>query len=571
MRWRYLTLGFGDQMAWLSANSLAASVDGNYHSARRLPELTSRPVERLENAKFSGVEGLASLNDFLTRSEKYSLKYVFSNDRYYDPLLYYTGWNRTIRLENGITVWEKGNISTIQPLLPTEISPVLKYAWGILPLSSLGIAFMLTIVYLSRFKDEDYFASVPPEDQYYPMGVIYTASFLPLIFSSIFMCWQVYELLLIKEQRDPVTTVTHYYNHLDFQRFDVAFRFFKPSPTYTLDQYLLEKSVNDGGLLPSYAKLDSISVIEVNRQKDSSNVEVYTRWNTSIGHLENREAMQLIYEHDKWFLVPPVLIPQIPEEQVRSHTYTLFRKHGKRVISSFPTVKDDRIKKPFASFKQANFVRHGSQNFLVGELLNADNIPINVALKVKVRYRQGEVRNYFPTTAFQYNIAPKGSSFFQIDLEDSKVMDSLQIAAVELYAETDVSERGYIHGGTPGYAITGRSDEEVLIKIKFYNELTTDINIPGVLIAEKDDTGAIWQTRLHVHPAAIRSGFRVEFEPSFEKIQHKARMMTNFPLRLYINGQQRQAGPLQLDEVAMRNRGIAILPHCFISDEIYLH
>jgi hypothetical protein len=358
---------------------------------------------------------------------------------------------------------------------------------------------------------------------------------------------------------------------LDFQRFDVAFRFFKPSPTYTLDQYLLEKSVNDGGLLPSYAKLDSISVIEVNRQKDSSNVEVYTRWNTSIGHLENKEAIQLIYENDKWFLLPPVLIPQIPEEQVRSHTYTLFRKHGKRVISSFPTVKDDRIKKPFASFKQANFVRHGSQNFLVGELLNADNIPIKVALKVKVRYHQGEVRNYFPTTAFQYNIAPKGSSFFQIDLEDSKVMDSLQIAAVELYAETDVSERGYIHGGTPGYTVIGRSDEEVLIKIKFYNELTTDINIPGVLIAEKDDTGAIWQTRLHVHPAAIRSGFRVEFEPSFEKIQHKARMMTNFPLRHYINGQQRLPGPLQLDEVAIRNRGIAILPHCFISDEIYLH
>ena len=36
-RWRYLTLGFGDQFALISAKTTALSVDGNYHSARRLP------------------------------------------------------------------------------------------------------------------------------------------------------------------------------------------------------------------------------------------------------------------------------------------------------------------------------------------------------------------------------------------------------------------------------------------------------------------------------------------------------------------------------------------------------
>jgi hypothetical protein len=251
MRWRYLTLGFGDQMAWLSSNSLAATVDGNYHSARRLPELTSRPVERLENAKFNGREGLASLNDFLTASEKYSLKYVFSNDRYYDPLLYYTGWTRTIRLENGIMVWEKGNISTIQPLKPTEVNPILKYTWGIFPVSSLCIAILLTLLYLKKYKEKNYYNIVPATNHYYPLGVIYSSSLLPVIFFSVFMINQVYELLLVKEQKDPTTTVLNYYNHLDFQRFEKAFQFFNPTPTYTLDQYLLEKSVKDGGILPS--------------------------------------------------------------------------------------------------------------------------------------------------------------------------------------------------------------------------------------------------------------------------------------------------------------------------------
>lgn len=569
-RWRYLTLGFGDQMAWLSANSLASTVDGNYHSARRLPELTSRPIERLENAKFNGREGLASLNDFLTYSEKYSLKYVFSNDRYYDPLLYYTGWNRIIRLENGIMVWEKGNISTIQPVVPKEISPFLKYTWGIFPIMCLCIAFLLTIFYLKRYKEKDYFGSLPTTDHYYPLGVIYSSSLLPVLFFSLFILNQVYKLLLIQKQKDPESTVINYYNDLDFQRFEDAFKFFKPTPTYTLDQYLLEKSVTDGGLLPAYAKLDSISVKEINRQMNTSSVKVYSRWNTSLGLYEKTDTMNMINLDKKWYIVPPVFVPEIPDEQMRSYTYTLFKKQGKRVISSFPSVKDDRVKKPFAAFNQANLIRDGEKNFIVGEILNADDIPINIALKVIVNYQNELSKIYYPTTAFQYNLAPKGSSYFQIDLDDSKRMDSLKIEAVELYATTDVSERGYIHGGTPGYAVRELPNGEVLIKTSYYDGLTTDINIPGLLVAEKDDLGNLWQAQLHVHPTALRSGLHMEFESRLPKIQNRAKMIKDFPISVFINDQLREIRPLQKDDVATRNRGIAILPHCFISEEIYL-
>jgi len=76
--WRYLTLGFGDQFAYHSALINAESVDGNYHSARRLPSLMNYSVERLENSKYAGVPGLASLNQFLTNAETFHLKYIFS-------------------------------------------------------------------------------------------------------------------------------------------------------------------------------------------------------------------------------------------------------------------------------------------------------------------------------------------------------------------------------------------------------------------------------------------------------------------------------------------------------------
>jgi hypothetical protein len=570
MRWRYLTLGFGDQMAWLSANSLAATVDGNYHSARRLPELTTRPVERIENAKFSGKEGLASLNDFLSNAEKYNLKYVFSNDRYYDPLLYYTGWSRTIKLENGIMVWEKGNISTIKPTPKKELHPLLKKAWGIFPLTSLLLVILLTTFYMKRYKKYDYFNHVPDNSDYFPSGIMLTSSVLPLLFSTTFLIHQIYELLLVKEQNTPETTVLNYYNHLDFQRFEKAFHFFESKPTYPLEQYLLEKSVTDGGLLPSYAKLDSIHVSKVYTTKDSAKAQVYTRWRTSVGYREKEESIDMVSINQKWFIIPPKYIPEIPEEQIRSYTYTVFKRQGKRVISSFPTVKDDRVKKPFAVFEQVNLFKNTENYYITGQILNADDIPVNMSLAVNVQFENNTTKTYYPGMNFQHNLSPKASTFFQINLDKVVSMDSLKIKSMNVYCDTDISERGYIHGGTPSYSVNMLEKENVQINTNFYNELPSEINIPGIYLAEKDDNGTIWQTKLYLHDKSIRSGLHMDFKYHLKKVQHRTTLITQIPISVFINGQIRKIRGAQKDEIANRNGGIAVLPHCFISQEIYL-
>ena len=139
-------------MAWLSAQTGALSVDGNYHSARRLPELTTRPIERLENCKFKGVAGIGSLQQFLTTPEKYNLKYIFSNDKFYDPILYFCGWQRLQQLENGNLVWEKLNVAPLSTILPKDDIPTWqKLMWGIIPLLTVTIAFMLNIQMLWAF------------------------------------------------------------------------------------------------------------------------------------------------------------------------------------------------------------------------------------------------------------------------------------------------------------------------------------------------------------------------------------------------------------------------------------
>ncbi|KKO89641.1 integral membrane protein [Sphingobacterium sp. Ag1] len=570
MRWRYLTLGFGDQMAWLSANSLAATVDGNYHSARRLPELTSRPVERLENAKFSGGFGIASLEDFLTEAPKYSLKYIFCNDRYYDPLLYYTGWNRTIRLENGIMVWEKGNIPTIKMTPHKELSKKLKYMWGTVPICSLIITFILTLRYLRKHKEANYFVLKTETADYYPNSIIFITAVLPFSFFSFYMIKQVSELLFVNEQGTPEATVLNYYNHLDFQQFEAAHRLFLPSPTYSLDQYLLEKSVNDGGLLPSYAKLDSISIEREHATSDRGKYNVNTRWMTSLGYQYKSEKLHVVKKDRNWYIEPRPARLTISETQLYEHNYLLFKKAGKRLITSFPSIREDRMAKPLVNVNQINVIKSSQKTFLTGELMNIDDVPANVSLKLTVKYNNGIEKIYFPKELFQYNLAPKASSPFQIDLEKNKSMDSLVLQSVVLNVETDVSEKGYIHGGELSYEVKEIDSNNIELETRYQNNLTTPLTIPGFLVVEKDKNGLIWQTQLITHPTALRSGNEVFISTNIRKLQHMAKKIDVKVISVHINGKQQINLLPQIATNYRINKGIQAIPHSFIAEEFYL-
>src|SRR5260370_32984580 len=66
--YRYITLGFGSELAKVSNYTSAGSVDGDYHSARLLPEMTHYGSAQLTNSKFYGSAGMASLPPTLEHS-----------------------------------------------------------------------------------------------------------------------------------------------------------------------------------------------------------------------------------------------------------------------------------------------------------------------------------------------------------------------------------------------------------------------------------------------------------------------------------------------------------------------
>ncbi len=149
-KFRYITLGFGAKFAQVSTYAKAGSVDGDYNSARLLPEMTAYGAGQLYNAKYYGPSGMESLRAVLKHANQYGLKYVFVRDRYYEPLLAFAGWRQEEIYDNGnVTLWTKEDVPPAKRLefagfMPTEMQGLL---WGILPVaSSLFALFLIVLV-----------------------------------------------------------------------------------------------------------------------------------------------------------------------------------------------------------------------------------------------------------------------------------------------------------------------------------------------------------------------------------------------------------------------------------------
>jgi len=151
-RYRYLTLGFGNALPKVSTYTEAPSVDGEYNSARLLPEMTSYGAAQLTSSKFFGTAGMDSLRAMLRHANRYGLKYIFVHDSYYEPLLVFAGWRQIETYDGGtITVWSKDDVPPARKIetdaVPTRWEGVL---WGILPMSTAFLSVLFLILLPDR-------------------------------------------------------------------------------------------------------------------------------------------------------------------------------------------------------------------------------------------------------------------------------------------------------------------------------------------------------------------------------------------------------------------------------------
>ena len=340
-RYRYLALGFGDQMAWLSANTRASTPDGNYHSARRLPELTTSPIERLEGAKYAGIPGLGSLEQFITFSEKYQLKYIYSNDQFYDPLLFFSGWHRLNRLENGLMVWEKEDIPPLPERLPPKFIPIYqRVMWGIIPLLmpilallvllmptwrgfSLGWMKRTPLAEFHKWIAEESLPEIPASNwqpwqsfsqriqniavsRKQPFERRLLRSVLSIILLALpFAIW--YQELQREETIEEV--VLNYWDRLDVKRFEEAYDWLEPQNGLNFDRWLLDFSI-EGGLRNGYSKLENFHIREIQYEYperfdkpklgDKALVKLDLQWFTALRNLDEERSHELVYTERGW-------------------------------------------------------------------------------------------------------------------------------------------------------------------------------------------------------------------------------------------------------------------------------
>jgi hypothetical protein len=448
--WRYLTLGFGDQFAYHSALINAESVDGNYHSARRLPSLMNYSVERLENSKYMGVPGLASLNQFLTNAEKFHLKYIFSNDEFYDPVLHYTGWNQVTRLNNGIRVWEKPDISPLPAIRPRRDLPhYQKLMWGILPIGSLILG-LLTLISLAlrqqlisskskpflRKASSTYLTiQVPKPGPTLTVDIVTTPAPMPEAWTPPkIMTWLIRALpvvaatlaaliiiLAIHNQRKPLqpeAVVERYYQHLDFRETTQAFSLLASNPDMDYSQFLKLQKLT-GGLVPSFGKLTSVRAINVER---TTNGQVRVRseltYLTSIGirpviaemtlQQNANGVWQIKYEPaDKNFI--PNLIINRNAPQFRDLT-------GQKYLT--PTDSIQRLARPQIELMAAEVVEENGRLFVIGRLKNLSEFPTcTKALARAVDTESGTEFKQHAGRIGAHRLLPGESSAFRIDFE----------------------------------------------------------------------------------------------------------------------------------------------------------
>jgi hypothetical protein len=155
---RYLTLGFGSELSKVSTYTNAGSVDGDYNSARLLPEMTHYGSAQLTNAKFYGSAGMAALREMLEHANRYGLKYIFVHDPYYEPLLTFVGWRKIETFNNGeITAWSKEDVPPAHKIESDAVPPAWQgLIWGIFPI---GVSFLA--IFLELLLPEGRRVAVP--------------------------------------------------------------------------------------------------------------------------------------------------------------------------------------------------------------------------------------------------------------------------------------------------------------------------------------------------------------------------------------------------------------------------
>ncbi len=603
-RWRYLTLGFGDQMAWLSANTTATQVDGNYHSARRLPELTSTSVERLEGAKYRGISGLGSLQQFLEVPEKYNLKFVFSNDQFYDPVLHFSGWQRIGQLDGAIAIWERADIPPLPAQLPTrEVPKWQRIMWGTVPPTAIVSAIFILIwnllgrpglraefdtaranrrvirgpvAWLDRilwWLQKGLSDQGRPE----PTGPPWNERVLALVqrrlSRRVGAPRRIARLLLLVllvgyfPVRAAVTVTTPptatevvetYYDDLDFRRWEQAYNALDPITKPDWELWRLQSSVK-GGMLASYVKLDRLNVEVIEEiTPDRLVVKADLTYISSLDWYEV-ERTHIVQQRDgQWFIQADEPDVTVPPDQLVRRADIEYVIQGRRRVTSGTTELTDVQDRPEMFIRSVDLLEVDGQPVMVGEVMNLDVDPGDITITGVLRNADDEIiGRYNATEQVIHAIRPRESTPFLIRFEEVAAGTNMEfdpldftplqldetVATAEVYAKAVVTTGGLYRGlGVANAEVTVDDDGGHRLVGALRNDGVDEAVIPRMLLSFLDGDGRVLWVQNAYLEYSIRSQRTGTFDIPLDDIGDH--VTSNIEVKEYHNGMAPSTGQL---------------------------
>lgn len=137
---RYLTFGFGDQLARLSVLTDARTVDGAYFTARAIPELRESGIGAIDGALWNP-KGVGGILPLLGRAQFWGVRWALTAHPAYVLPLARNGWQNRGQIVPGVWAWYYP-----APWVSTEWSALVETDaraglwWGIAPLAALAFA-----------------------------------------------------------------------------------------------------------------------------------------------------------------------------------------------------------------------------------------------------------------------------------------------------------------------------------------------------------------------------------------------------------------------------------------------
>ncbi len=428
-RWRYLTLGFGDQFAYLSAQTEALSVDGNYHSARRLPDLTRFSVERLENAKYLGVPGLGSLTQFLVNADHYNLKYVFSNDAFYDPLLHFTGWTRLNRLANGVAVWERKDVTPLPAFPPRrEIPPLHMLLWGTLPPLALFLAgaVLAASAFRCNFRPTQHEvrpltarAEVFRHPRRVRMVVLSAGAILAVAIAAVAVSIS----MAVRAQYAPEDAIAAYFDDLDFRRFEAAYARLDPVTRPEFEAAMFNWRWR-GGLIASYGKLTGLRATQTGGHGVIADWQVELDWLTALEMRTETVKLRTVKRGGRWYVTPLGLRPVQTPLRIARSAEVAWHVAGRRQPRAETDLHRDRLDRPRIAVHGARLVERNGRYSVVGAVTNADADPAMVSLFADLIGDDRQLTRHAAGWATGHRLLPAETAGFRIDFEGVLSLDS---------------------------------------------------------------------------------------------------------------------------------------------------